>query len=171
MPNINFNIYTSTSTDLAQARPFDLGNLSNTGGTTTQRVYLTHDYTGALRNVGLFLSPYTDQGYVGLYGESEDYNRVLSWGTNAAKGLVVNMHTASDTAYEKTFSYNGSTGTGYSYITAIQLMTNAIIGGGATAIGHMPANSTAHLLFKLAIPAGETALGQGMFSVKVFYEI
>lgn len=171
MPNINFNFYTQTGTETPTARPFNFGNVSNTGGTTTQKVYVTHDYTGALRNVGLFLSPYTDRGYVGIYGESEDYNRVLSWGTNSGKGILVNMHTASNTAYDKTFSYDGSTGTGYSYITAMTLNTLCFVSGVSTAPGHFPANGTAQLLFKIAVPPGETSLGQGMFSVKIFYEV
>lgn len=171
MPNINFNIYVNTGISTAQARPFDYGNVSNTGGTTTQKVYLTHDYTGALKNVGLFLTPYSDQGYVGIYGESEDYNRVLSWGTNANKGIIVNMDTASSTVYDKTFVYDGSTGTGYSYVSAIRLTTNCFVSGVSTAPGHFPSGGTAHLLFKIAVPAGETSLGQGMYSIKVFYEI
>lgn len=171
MPNINFNIYTQTSTGYPQAKPFELGNVSNTGGTSTQKVYITHDYTGALRNVGLYLTPYTDQGYVGIYGESEDYNRVLSWGTNTGKGLVANLDASSDTAYDYTFQYNGTTGTGYSYVTPIILTTNCFVYGTATAAGHFPNGGTAQVIFKMSVPSGETALGEGMFSIKIFYEV
>lgn len=172
MANVNFQIFTNTSTSaLPQVRPIDIGDISNTGSEVVQTVYIKHNYPGSLKRVGLYITPYADNGYVGIYGESEDYNRVLEWGNEPDKGLVMNFDTNTSTDYDVKVYYDGTDGTGYSYLTNIPLGTKCFLGAASTAEGHFPAGATAKVTFKINVPSTEVALGQGMFSVKVFYEV
>lgn len=170
MPTINFSFF-SSATSTSESVPKDIGSVSNTGGTSTQGIYITHDHTSALYNVGLYIRPYNGNAYVGVYGESNDYNKVLDWGNNLGKGLVICFDTATGTAFNVTPYYNSTTqvGTGNSVVNAIPLTTNVFLNGSSTAQGHFPAGETAHVTLLLSIPSSETVPASNQIDISVTY--
>lgn len=171
MSTPNFNFYT-TLPGQAEVIPRSLGSVSNTGGTIVQPLYISHDGTADLHNVSLYVRPYAGQSYLGVYGEAQDYNRLVVWGNEADKGLIINLATNTSTTLNRQVYYDSTnqTGLGYSALSAIPLATECFLGAGSTAPGHFPAGETAHVTLFLSIPGTETAPGPSVVDLGIFYQ-
>jgi len=159
MPNFTF------STALAAAaikQPLDFGTVSNTGGTSGIPIYVSHDAIADLLNVGVYVQPFSGSSYVGLYGASQDYLDILDWGTNAGKGLNMNIDAA---ATSVPFDNYFIASTGASATNAVPFSTAMFAAGSSTDAGHFPVGNTGHMTFKASIPATETNTGLRMASL------
>lgn len=161
MPNFNFSTSPGGSSIVT---PLDFGSLSNTGGQQLIPVYVSHDSITDLQGVGLYIQPFSGQGYTGVYGASQDYLDFLDWGTSADKGLIANLDAAAtDTSFDNPFR-GGTSQQGASATDAIPFATEMFTSGSSTGTGHFPVGDTAHYTLKLAIPATETSVGERMVS-------
>lgn len=148
----------------------DLGSRSNTSGTATSILYISHDSTTPLRGVRYYLRPRSG-AYHGLYGASFDFLNVLNWGTNSTAGIFFNQDTASTAAgSDVRCHWNGSTGTGDVASRGVPLAAAAVTGGGSTSTGHWPVGATAILILKYAVPVTETAAGLRNFELGIAHD-
>jgi len=158
MPNFTF----STSPSGAPIKhPVDMGTISNTGGTSVVPIYVKHDHSNKLSNVGMYIQPFTGTSYVGLYGQNQDYLKVLEWGQTANKGLLINVDAANTSALE---DKQVKVGTGDAPSHAIPFETSMFNAGDSTAQGDFPVNKEAHFTLKLSIPSTELDAGVGTIS-------
>jgi len=155
MPNVNFTFSTSTANNPI-FQPDNIGTMTSENQTSSKGLYLVHDSTSTLENVGFFIQPFSGTGYVGLYGESVDYLDVLEWGTQAGKGLLINQDsTSTGTSYETKF-VGGTSSVGDNYANAIELDKNVFAWHTSTSgltNGEFPANHTAHFTLQLSVPS------------------
>lgn len=163
---VAFTMRTSTAGNPIQ-RQLHLGSLSNTSGTSTQVVFVTHDSPGDLWNVGFYIQPHAGFTYTGYYGEAQDYQNILEWGDTAGKGLMLNQDIA---ATSTASDVQITDATGHSRLAAIPLESVAVLGGGSTAQGHFPVGSTCKLIMKLSVPVTETAQAVRNFSLFLNYD-
>lgn len=134
-------------------------------------LYVTHDHSGDLLDVGIYLQPYSNVGYKGLYGEAPDYLDVLDWGTTVNKGLMANMDPiATSTTSDLQFK-SGTAPVGDSLANKIPLATAAVLGATSTVAGHFPVGGTAHVTMKVSVPATETDAGNRHISLWLAYNL
>lgn len=164
MPNFSFS---STSGGAPLAAPVDFGSLSNAGGTSSKSLYINHDANVTLKNVGLYVQPYTGQDYVGLYGTSQDYLDFLTWGATASKGLIANLDSVSGGAgFDRQFT----AALGASISSAISIVKEIFTPGTTLVDGDFPNGAEGKVDFSLEIPPSESNTGVRMVSLFMKYD-
>ncbi len=165
MPNFTF---TTALNGSPVKYPVDLGTASAGGGEASKDCFVSHDGVSPLLNCGFYVQPFAGTGYVGLYGESNDYLKVLDYGTNVGKGLKVNMFTpytnpVNDVQFKVTQGEMAS--------NAILMSTEAfVLTGGSPAIGTFPVSGTAKFRLKMAVPGSEMTVGKRQVSIFIKFD-
>lgn len=162
----------------------DHGNASNGSSSTAIEVFIRHDYSNPITNVGLYLRQVSST-YSGSFTSAADLAEILSWGdgadANAFGGLQCNFDAVGSypegsypegswPTYSTPAPTNGAvfkTGTGDTEDNAITLP----VATGAVSAGTIQAGSSPNVRFKVqtSVPADEDTVGIRQFEWVVRY--
>jgi hypothetical protein len=160
-------IWSDTNGGAALSAQIDHGEVDNGEASTEQELFVRHDGTAEITNVGFFIRSYSGT-YQGAYTALKDLTEMLSWGNQTTSddfgGFLINFNTSEYSAGWSTYNnktatngYVHRTGVGDSEANAITLPTAS----GAASVGVIPSSASPNIRFKVKVlvPNSITDLG------------